>query len=127
MTRVLIVMEKFKDIKEEPRHSRILFEFMNSNFLSYISMRMFGRVYMTDYVEEFVKGRKLGPDAYLMNFAEFKEALHRRTTIAKSALMDQNIIAGIGNIYSDEILFHAKIHPKIRINEIPESKLKQNW
>jgi len=87
-------------------------------------MRMFGRVNIIDNVVDFVKERKLGPDAYLMNFKEFKKALHKRTAIAKSALMNQSIIAGIGNIYSDEILFHAKIHPKTKVNEIPESKLK---
>jgi len=117
-------LKYFKDIEEEPTHSRILFEFINGNFLSYISMRMFGRVNIIDNVEDFVKERKLGPDAYLMNFKEFKETLHKRTAIAKSALMNQSIIAGIGNIYSDEILFHAKIHPKTKVNEIPESKLK---
>ena len=117
-------LKYFNDVEEEPTHSRILFEFTNGNFLSYISMRMFGRVYITENVEDFVKERKLGADAYLMNFGEFKEALHRRTAIAKSALMDQSIIAGIGNIYSDEILFHAKIHPKTKVNEISESKLK---
>ena len=117
-------LKYFNDINEEPTHGRILFEFVNGNFLSYISTRMFGRVYITDDVEEFVKERKMGPDAYLMNFGEFRDALHRRTAIAKSALMNQSIIAGIGNIYSDEILFQAKIHPKTRINELPESKLK---
>ena len=117
-------LKYFKVIEDEPTHSRILFGFIGGCFLSYISMRMFGRVYITENVEDFVKERKLGPDAYLMNFGEFKEALHRRTAIAKSALMNQSIIAGIGNIYSDEILFHAKIHPKTKVNEIPESKLR---
>ena len=117
-------LKYFKDIEEEPTHSRILFEFANGNFLSYISMRMFGRVYITENVEDFVKERKLGPDAHLMNFGEFKKTLHRRAAITKSALMNQSIIAGIGNIYSDEILFHAKIHPKTKVNEISESKLK---
>ena len=117
-------LKYFKDIEEEPTHSRILIEFTNGNFLSYISMRMFGRVYITDNIELFVKEKKLGPDAYLMNFQEFKRTLHKRTAIAKSALMNQSILAGIGNIYSDEILFRAKIHPKTRVNAIPESKLK---
>jgi formamidopyrimidine-DNA glycosylase len=117
-------LKYFNDKDEEPTHSRILFEFTNGNFLSYISMRMFGRVTIIDNVEDFVKEKKLGIDAFKMNFSEFQRALHKRTTIAKSALMNQSIIAGIGNIYSDEILFHAKIHPKTRINEIPESKLR---
>jgi formamidopyrimidine-DNA glycosylase len=60
-----------------------------------------------------------------MDFEEFKKSLHKRTALAKSALMNQEIIAGIGNIYSDEILFQAKIHPKTKINKISDTKLRE--
>ena len=119
-------LKYFNDIKEEPKHGRILFEFTNGNFLSYISRRMFGRVDIIDNsIKEFMKKKKLGVDALKMSFEEFKKSLHRRTALAKSALMNQNIIAGIGNIYSDEILFQAKIHPKTKINEVNDSKLRE--
>ncbi|MHC1727433.1 MAG: zinc finger domain-containing protein [Syntrophobacteraceae bacterium] len=42
----------------------------------------------------------------------------------KPALMDQGIMAGIGNLYSDEILFQACIHPKARVSELDEQQLK---
>ena len=115
----------YDNLKEEPLHSRILFEFTNGNFFSYISQRMFGRVDLTKNFEEYVSKKKLGPDAFDMNFEEFKKSLYKRTALAKSALMNQQIIAGIGNIYSDEILFQAKIHPKTKINEINDPKLRK--
>jgi formamidopyrimidine-DNA glycosylase len=115
----------YDDLEEEPLHSRILFEFTNGNFLSYISQRMFGKVDLTKNIEEYISKKKLGPDACDMDFEEFKKSLHKRTALVKSALMNQQIIAGIGNIYSDEILFQAKIHPKTKINEINNSKLRE--
>jgi len=114
----------YDDLEEEPLHSRILFEFTNGNFLSYISQRMFGRVDLTKNIEDFISKKKLGPDAYDMDFEEFKKSLYKRTALAKSALMNQEIIAGIGNIYSDEILFQAKIHPRTKINKISDTKLR---
>lgn len=119
-------LKYFNDIKEEPKHSRILFEFTNGNFLSFVSQRMFGRVDLTNKIEDFISNKKnLGVDAWKMNFEEFKKSLQKRTAFAKAALMNQNIIAGIGNIYSDEVLFQAKIHPKTKINEINDSKLRE--
>ncbi|MFX1445670.1 MAG: Fpg/Nei family DNA glycosylase [Promethearchaeota archaeon] len=119
-------LKYFNDIKEEPNHSRILFEFTNGNFLSYVSQRMFGRVDLTNDIADFIINKKnLGVDALKMNFEEFKKSLEKRTAFAKSALMNQSIIAGIGNIYSDEILFQAKIHPKTKINKISNSKLRE--
>ncbi|MFX1499169.1 MAG: zinc finger domain-containing protein, partial [Promethearchaeota archaeon] len=117
-------LEAFKEIKDEPKHSRVLFEFIDGSYLSYISQRMFGRVDLCDNVEDYLKQKKLGPDALNMSYKEFIGTLKRRTTISKTFLMNQNVIAGIGNIYSDEILFRTKLNPKTRINEVDENKLK---
>ena len=117
--------EYFSKLDEEPTHSRILFEFQNSDYLSYISQRMFGKVDLTEKVERFIREKNLGPDAFNMTFKDFKSTLKKRSAYAKSALMDQSIIAGIGNIYSDEVLYQAKIHPKTKINKLDELKLKE--
>ncbi len=107
-----------------PPYSKVVFFFENDYALSYISQRMFGRLEITDSIESFIKKKKLGPDALNMTFEEFQDALKKRSTITKNALMNQSIIAGIGNIYSDEILFQSKIHPKTRINRINDQKVK---
>lgn len=83
---------------------------------------MFGKVSIVHTIEEFIENKKLGPDAYKMSLEEFQKAVQRRSAIAKNALLNQSFIAGVGNIYSDEILFRTRIHPKTNINSLSESK-----
>jgi len=117
---------EYYDAKEEPpKFSKVIFHFNNGFNLSYISIRMFGKVSVANSIEEFLERKKLGPDAYQMTLPEFQEAVRRRKAIAKNALLNQSFIAGVGNIYSDEILFRTKIHPKTNINTLSESKVKE--
>ncbi len=108
-----------------PKFSKVIFQFNNGFNLAYISIRMFGKVSIANSLEEFVESKKLGPDAYKMSFEEFHQAIKRRSAIAKNALLNQSFIAGVGNIYSDEILFRAKIHPKANINSLSDNKVKE--
>jgi formamidopyrimidine-DNA glycosylase len=64
--------------------------------------------------DSFVAAERLGPDALDPHFdlAAFERALAGRKRDVKSLLMDQEVVAGIGNIYSDEILFQAGINPR---------------
>jgi len=118
-------LEYYNKIEQDPKYSKVIFRFDTGFNLAYISQRMFGRIDLFDSIEDFIRTKKLGPDAFLMSFEQFKNSIRKRTAIMKSALLNQNIIAGIGNIYSDEILFKTKIHPKTRINSLNESKLKE--
>jgi formamidopyrimidine-DNA glycosylase len=85
---------------------------------------MFGNISIVKSYEELLEKKKLGPDAYKMSFEEFQAALHRRSAFAKTALLNQCFIAGVGNIYSDEILFRTKIHPKTNINKLNDRQVK---
>jgi len=117
---------EYYDAKEEPpKFSKVIFHFNNGFNLAYISIRMFGKVLFTNSIEEYLERKKLGPDAYKMTLQEFQEAVRRRKAIAKNALLNQSFIAGVGNIYSDEILFRTKIHPKTNINTLSEGKVKE--
>lgn len=116
-------LEYFENVKDEPKYTKVLFQFTNGHFLSYISQRLFGHLDITNSIEDFLKKKKLGPDAYKMNYNEFKKTLVKRTAIMKSALLNQSIFAGIGNIYSDEILFQCKLNPKRKINTLDENEL----
>jgi formamidopyrimidine-DNA glycosylase len=117
-------LEYFSSEESEPKYSKVIFRFNNGYSLAYISIRMFGKLDLADSLEKFQKGKRLGPDAYNMSFNEFQNAIKKRTAIMKSALLDQSIISGIGNIYSDEILYKAKIHPKRKINTLNENELE---
>ena len=118
-------LEYYDNKLASPKFSKVIFQFNNGFNLAYISIRMFGKVSVANSIEEFIENKKLGPDAYKMTLEEFQGALQRRSAIAKNALLNQSIIAGIGNIYSDEILFRTKIHPKTNINSLSDSKVEE--
>jgi formamidopyrimidine-DNA glycosylase len=118
-------LEYYSKKQDEPNYSKVIFQFDNGFNLAYISRRMFGKLDIVDSIHDFVAKKKLGPDAFKMSLEEFKEATARRTAILKNALLNQSFIAGIGNIYSDEILFRTKLHPKTKIDSLNENKLKE--
>src|SRR5438034_11312747 len=105
----------FKGEEKAPPHTRVLFVFAKDYRLAFDDQRKFGEVGLVNEVDEFLKKRALGPDALDIDLAEFKEKLARHRGAVKSILMNQRLIAGIGNIYTDEILFHARIHPATQI------------
>lgn len=71
--------------------------------------------------------KDLGPDALNSNltFEKFSQLLKNKKGDTKKVLMDQSAIAGIGNIYSDEILFEAKIHPKKSVKSLTLTEMKK--
>jgi formamidopyrimidine-DNA glycosylase len=86
---------------------------------------MLGRVGLTNDAEAFFRDHNLGIDA-------LDPSLDRRAFVAlvagaqrgaKAALINQSVIAGIGNIYSDEILFQAHLHPKARLDALDDAAL----
>jgi formamidopyrimidine-DNA glycosylase len=114
----------FKNMDKEPSHERLLITFANGYHLAYDCQRKLGKVSLVDEVDGFLEERKLGPDAMEIDLSSFKRALSGTRGLVKSALMDQQRIAGIGNIYSDEILFQAGVHPKNRASQLDERSLK---
>jgi len=117
-------LEYFSSNEQKPKYAKVIFQFDNGYSLAYISIRMFGKLDIVDSLEDLRKKKKLGPDSLTMSFEEFQKALKKRTAIMKSALLNQSIVAGIGNIYSDEILFRSKIHPKRKIDSLNEIELQ---
>ncbi|MEO8785007.1 MAG: bifunctional DNA-formamidopyrimidine glycosylase/DNA-(apurinic or apyrimidinic site) lyase [Candidatus Saccharimonadales bacterium] len=72
--------------------------------------------------------KKIGPEPLAADFtaAKFKARLMRRPgTTVKAALLDQSVLAGVGNIYADEALFAAQIHPALRVRDVPITKLNK--
>ncbi|MFX0006472.1 MAG: Fpg/Nei family DNA glycosylase [Promethearchaeota archaeon] len=118
-------LEYYDSKEEDPSYSKVIFHFSNGFNLAYISLRMFGRLYIANSIEEFIERKKLGPDAFKMSLEEFKGALKKRTAILKNALLNQSFVAGIGNIYSDEIMFRTKLNPKFKLNTLDDSKVKE--
>lgn len=105
--------------------------FLGKNLeLRFNDLRRFGQIWLLKKEEvekNFEKIQNLGPEPLDSDFTleKFQEILHSKKTKIKALLMDQRIISGIGNIYSDEALFYAGIHPLTLANKILGDKLKK--
>lgn len=115
-----------RELDKEPPFTRVRFDFANDGHLAYTNKRMIGRIDIAEDAKEFIVREKLGPDALDPHFdlSAFREAVAGMKRDVKSVLMDQEIVAGIGNIYSDEILFQARIDPTTRIGELSPARLR---
>jgi len=91
-------------------------------------LRKFGKILAVDKKDfnnlEDIKD--IGPDPLKpsFNFNEFKHLIAQKRGVIKKILMDQNVISGIGNIYSDEILFVAKVHPLKKVEKLGDKEFK---
>ncbi|MFZ0452266.1 MAG: DNA-formamidopyrimidine glycosylase [Ignavibacteriaceae bacterium] len=119
-------LKYYKNNDEAPGHIRILFNFNNGFHLAYNCTRMLGKVDIIDNVEAYLEKKKLGIDPLegKISVKDFYKLFKNRSGSIKAALMNQNILAGIGNIYSDEILFQAGIHPVSNLKRLKEDDLK---
>jgi formamidopyrimidine-DNA glycosylase len=106
-----------------PRHTRLSIEFAGGHRLAGIWQRRLGEIALTRDPESFVQDRGLGPDALDLRLPAFKDLLARRRGAIKPALMDQRLLAGIGNVYSDEMLFHARFRPDRDTRGLDENDL----
>jgi formamidopyrimidine-DNA glycosylase len=96
---------------------------LDDGVLLYDDPRQFGRIEWGD-----ARAQKLGPEPLLVGLEEFSKLLRARKTKVKPLLLNQAFIAGLGNIYVDEILFASGIHPLAmasRLNAARAAKLHQ--
>src|SRR5438067_9480504 len=111
-------LEYFKDDRQAPRHARVLFVFTNNHCLAFDDQRQFGQIGLLKDVDEFLKKRALGSDALEIELTEFRRILRKRRGAVKSILLNQRLVAGIGNIYADEILFRTRMDPATEISHL---------
>ena len=103
---------------------RLLFAFENGHHLAFDDGRMFGKVDLIGEPEAYLRDRQIGPDPLEMDAASFRERLRETKAGIKATLMNQKVLAGIGNLYSDEILFQARIHPKTSVAQLDDPTLE---
>jgi formamidopyrimidine-DNA glycosylase len=99
-------------------HLRLLLS--NGTELRFSDARRFGELWLIgpeQFAARFGPDR-LGPDALAISPRQFRDGLHRTRRALKAALLDQRLVAGVGNIYADEILFAARLHPALAANRL---------
>jgi formamidopyrimidine-DNA glycosylase len=110
---------------EGPPHIRLLISFQNGHHLAFDDMRKFGKVGLTPDPDKFIENRRLGPDALAIRFKTFKKIFENRKGAIKPLIMNQNFLAGIGNLYADEILYQSRIHPLNKADKLDKDDLER--
>jgi formamidopyrimidine-DNA glycosylase len=95
----------------DPPYTRAMVSFTDGSRLAFTDPRRFGRIGWTLDRDDFIRVKHLGPDALAIQAEELVRILQRSRQRMKFLLLDQHNLAGIGNIYADEILFQVGIHP----------------
>jgi formamidopyrimidine-DNA glycosylase len=103
-----------------PQHLRVIFDFSSGEHLFFYCQRKFGRVWLVDDPADVVGD--LGPEPLSDDFTvgRFLSLLRRRRGMIKPLLLNQRFIAGLGNIYVDESLFRARLHPRRTADTLTE-------
>lgn len=101
-------------------YTRAILQFEQGRLL-YDDVRQFGRV---EYYRSLPAGVvRLGPDALSISMDEFNDRLRARAGAIKPLLLNQSFVAGLGNIYVDEVLFQAGIHPKAAVGRLSRKRI----
>ncbi|OGE84985.1 MAG: DNA-formamidopyrimidine glycosylase [Candidatus Doudnabacteria bacterium RIFCSPHIGHO2_02_FULL_46_11] len=114
--------------QEPHKHTRVIFK-IGKDSLNYNDLRKFGFLLLTDEkgLDEILNQRfRFGPEPLMKEFTfdYLYEKIRGRSTPIKSLLLDQRILAGIGNIYADEALFLAKIRPLRKARSLNRAEVK---
>ncbi len=115
-------LDPLKDLK----HIHAIFQLTNDQIICYKDTRKFGRFYLYDKTENWKSlpvFKKIGPDVMDpdLDVKWFMKKCRKKSLPIKSVLLDQSVIAGIGNIYADEILFESGISPFTPASHLDEA------
>lgn len=114
----------YQDPIEEPRHIRFLFQLNTNLYVGYQDPRKFSTILILEDHKDYLEHIQLGIDALSCSEQEFVALFKNRKGILKGALLNQKIIAGLGNLYIDEICYQAHIHPASKIENLSVKQLK---
>ncbi len=104
--------------REKHLHARVAFD--DGTELRYVDPRRFGYLFVGS-PGDVAASLKIGPDPFRLKPAELRRALSGRRAPVKALLLDQRIVSGLGNIYVDELLFRAGIHPETSGDSVSSS------
>jgi formamidopyrimidine-DNA glycosylase len=108
-----------------PKTARVIFHFANNRRLALDDQRKFGEVGLVENIDKFLRARAVDSDALKISFAQFKEIFGSHRGAVKAILLNQKLIAGIGNLYADEILFRARVNPATDAARLSDKDLRR--
>ena len=109
------------------QHTRVTITFADQSKLFFNDMRLFGYMQLATLVEKerVLSGYGIEPLTAGFTLPAFRKCFVRRKTTLKAVLLNQAIIAGIGNIYADEICFDARIRPSRPVHHLTDGEIKR--
>jgi formamidopyrimidine-DNA glycosylase len=110
--------------RDPPAFTALLLQFQGGAGLACTSRRRLGRITFVRDLARFREREHLGPDARAVGQDEFAGRVRKRHARIKTVLMDQKALAGLGNVYADEILFHSRVRPERRANELTGKEVR---
>lgn len=114
----------YEDAADQPRHERIAFRFADGFTLGFDCPRKFARICYIENLEEYIANIPLGEDALTISEDTFLKLMEGKKSTVKGFLLTQKYLAGVGNLYADEICFQTKIHPASKVNKLSLRQLK---
>ena len=117
--------------EEEPadKHTHVIFKFTDHTELRYRDVRKFGTMHLHTKGTELdvLPLSKVGPEPFSDEFTPeyLGQAIGKTNRFIKTVLLDQRVVAGLGNIYVDEALFHSGIHPERPASSLTEEEIKK--
>jgi len=108
------------------KHDHVIFYLDNGKQLRYNDVRKFGRMELIDKSDDYRIFKNLGPEPFSKDFnlKYCRQYLDNKKLPIKQVLLDQSFVAGIGNIYADEILYAMKVNPKTIANKLTDDNIK---
>lgn len=119
----------FKDKVPDNKHFHVFFHFTDGSTLVYQDVRKFGtfNLLVQDELTDFFRQKKIGPEptSELFQLKAFQAALQSSSKKIKPYLLEQTVVAGLGNIYVDEALWAAQVHPLRLSSSLTSAEMKQ--
>lgn len=118
-------LKLYTDPADRPRHERFAIVFEDGERLGFDDPRKFAKIRYVEDRDAYIRDIRLGTDALLITEAEFMAQAAGRKTSLKAFLLNQTAIAGVGNLYADEICYRCRVHPESRVAKVPKGKLRE--
>jgi len=119
----------FDKSEEMDKHTHVIFSFTDGTELRYRDVRKFGTMHLYPKGTELdvLPLSKVGPEPFSDEFMpeHLAEGLRKTHRFIKTVLLDQRLLAGLGNIYVDEALFHAGIHPERPASSLDKEEIER--
>ena len=119
----------YDETEPADKHTHVIFKFTDHTELRYRDVRKFGTMHLLAKGTELdvLPLSKVGPEPFSDEFTAsyLRQALSKTNRHIKTVLLDQRVVAGLGNIYVDESLFHSGIHPERSASSLTEEEIEK--